>query len=286
MLNLAHNRIERLEGLKHLDQLVYLDMSSNKLSELDVEATLPTSITIIKLNDNPIETEDPAYRKKCVVGLQWLTEMDKIKVVAAERLVYLGLMPASRFNIKEKLEEFKREKKEAEAKERMEFELYVEMHDERGITSSQRITENLQKYAALDGEEKLQAQFGEMMHKMKGAQGLIHAGHKDRFALIEKQFDKVLTRYPGSAQRRRGRATDREIKEILEEKEGEDEDENSEEDEEDDEANFNQYSLALDSEVKRKLEKINRDAAEEAMVSEAKLSKSRGMPDEAANFTM
>jgi hypothetical protein len=100
MLNLSHNRIERLEGLKHLDQLVYLDMSSNKLSELDVEASLPGRINILKLNENPIETEDPDYRKKCVVGLQWLTEMDKVKVVAAERMVYLGLMPPSRFNIK------------------------------------------------------------------------------------------------------------------------------------------------------------------------------------------
>lgn len=124
---------------------------------------------------------------------------------------------------------------------------------------------------------------------MKGAQGRIHAGHKDRFALIENQFEKVLTRYPGSAQRRRGRNTDREIKEILEEGEGEDEDEGSEEDDEDGEASFNQYSLALDAEVKRKLERINRDAADEAMVSEAKLSKSRGLLDDekdATNFTM
>lgn len=69
---------------------------------------------------------------------------------------------------------------------------------------------------------------------------MIHAGHKDRFALIENQFEKVLTRYPGSAQRRRGRATDQEIKEILEEKEGEDEDEDGEEeDDEDEEASFN-----------------------------------------------
>ena len=169
MLNLSHNRIERLEGLKHLDQLVYLDMSSNKLSELDVEASLPGRINIIKLNDNPIETEDPDYRKKCVVGLQWLTEMDKIKVVAAERMVYLGLMPPSRFNVKQKLEEYKREKKEADAKQKMEFELYVEMMDERGVKSSKRIADNLEQYAALDGEEQLQKQFGDMMHKMKGA---------------------------------------------------------------------------------------------------------------------
>jgi len=66
-------------------------------------------------------------------------------------------------------------------------------------------------------------------------------------------------------------------------------DEGSEEDDEDGEASFNQYSLALDAEVKRKLERINRDAADEAMVSEAKLSKSRGLLDDekdATNFTM
>jgi len=34
----------------------------------------------------------------------------------------------------------------------MEFELYVEMMDERGVKSSKRIADNLEKYAALDGE--------------------------------------------------------------------------------------------------------------------------------------
>ncbi len=62
--------------------------------------------------------------------------MDKVKVVAAERMVYMGLMPASRFNVKEKLEEFKRAKQEEEARQKMEFELYVEMMDERGVQAS------------------------------------------------------------------------------------------------------------------------------------------------------
>ncbi len=44
-------------------------MSSNKLASLDVGATLPTGITMLKLNENPVEKEDPDYRKKCVVGL-------------------------------------------------------------------------------------------------------------------------------------------------------------------------------------------------------------------------
>ena len=96
-----------------------------------------------------------------------------------------------------------------------------------------------------------------MMHKMKGAQGLIHAGHKDRFALIENQFKKVLAKYPGSDSRGKRRRMDKEIKTIIEEEEeGEDEDEQDgdKDEEEDDEESFNQYSDALDAEVKRKLE--------------------------------
>ena len=30
---------------------------------------------------------------------------------------------------------------------------------------------------------------------------MLHESHKDRFSLIEQQFEKVLERYPGSVQR-------------------------------------------------------------------------------------
>lgn len=79
-----------------------------------------------------------------------------------------------------------------------------------------------------------------MLHKMKGAQGLIHAGHRDRFALIENQFQKVLTKYPGSDSRGKRRRMDREIKAIIEEEGiGEDEDkEDADQEEEDEEEGF------------------------------------------------
>jgi hypothetical protein len=44
---------------------------------------------ILRLNNNPVED----YRKPMVVYLDDLTELDKIKVVQAERLWYKGLLP-------------------------------------------------------------------------------------------------------------------------------------------------------------------------------------------------
>lgn len=77
---------------------------------------LPKNLNILRLSDNPVEKSDPNYRKQCVLALDWMTEMDRIKVVQAERMVYKGLLPASRFNVKQKLEEFKREKQEETAR--------------------------------------------------------------------------------------------------------------------------------------------------------------------------
>ena len=84
----------------------------------------------MRLNGNPAENEDHNYRKQCVLALDWMTEMDKIKVVQAERMVYKGFIPASKFNVSQKLEQFKREKQEEEARKKMDFELYIEMMDE------------------------------------------------------------------------------------------------------------------------------------------------------------
>ena len=49
----------------------------------------------------------------------------------------------------------------------MDFELYVEMMDEQGISSKDRIRKNLDDYAKLDGVEQLNKQFEEIMYKMK-----------------------------------------------------------------------------------------------------------------------
>ena len=46
------------------------------------------------MNENPVEKAEPKeYRKKSVLALKFLTELDKIKVIEAERLFYRGLLP-------------------------------------------------------------------------------------------------------------------------------------------------------------------------------------------------
>lgn len=53
---------------------------------------------------NPIEKGDPKYREKLVVALDDLCEVDKIKVIQAERLFYKGLLPKHlKFSVLEKL---------------------------------------------------------------------------------------------------------------------------------------------------------------------------------------
>ena len=95
MLNLSNNQITKIEGIDHLDQLAFLDLSHNLIDKFEPEKELPTNVLICRLNNNPIEKGDPDYRKKTVLACEFMTELDKIKVVAAERLVYQGLLPRS-----------------------------------------------------------------------------------------------------------------------------------------------------------------------------------------------
>lgn len=96
------------------------------------------------MTGNPIEKDDPKYREKTVVALDDLCELDKIKVIQAERLFYKGLLPKHlKFSIEEKLEQFKRERREEEAREKMEYDLYSEMMDEQGISQKTRISKEL-----------------------------------------------------------------------------------------------------------------------------------------------
>ena len=101
MLNLSNNRIKDIEGISHLNHLAFLDLSSN-LIELCDNICLPSSLIILRLSKNPILPE--TYRKPLVMYLNDLTELDKIKVVQAERLWYRGLLPkALTFNVQKNL---------------------------------------------------------------------------------------------------------------------------------------------------------------------------------------
>ena len=48
-----------------------------------------------------------------MVALDHLIELDKIKVIAAERMFYKGMLPKTvKFQVRDKLEQFKRERQE------------------------------------------------------------------------------------------------------------------------------------------------------------------------------
>jgi len=94
MLNLSNNRITEIDGISHLPELAFLDISSNLIESYTPEEDLPESLIILRMNENPVEKADPKeYRKKSVLALKFLTELDKIKVIEAERLFYRGLLP-------------------------------------------------------------------------------------------------------------------------------------------------------------------------------------------------
>ena len=108
-----------------------MDLSCNEILEFDPANQLPPNLGNLKMNQNPVEQEDAMYRQKVVLALEFLVELDKIKVVAAERMVYKGLLPHSNLQkVQANLEKFKRERQEKDAKEKMEMDLFIEMMEE------------------------------------------------------------------------------------------------------------------------------------------------------------
>lgn len=80
---------------------------------------------VLKLHGNPLCTADEssrfAYRKEYVLQCGDLEELDKLKVLPAERLKYQGHLP--RLNIYKQLEDLEIKTQQEEAAERLDIEL-------------------------------------------------------------------------------------------------------------------------------------------------------------------
>ena len=153
-LALHGNQIKRLEGLSHLKRLAFLDLSNNLIEELpEVRSCLPCeNMMILKLHGNPLESN--SYRKRIVLAMPKLEELDRTKVVQAERLFYRGLI---KIDIDKLLEEYRRERGESDAKDKMERDLYLEFMEDKGQESQQRMMNSLDEFAKLDEFESLKA---------------------------------------------------------------------------------------------------------------------------------
>jgi Leucine-rich repeat (LRR) protein len=53
-LALQKNKITKVEGIKHLPNLQFLDLSENMIEEIDIATELPASLIFLKLIKNPI----------------------------------------------------------------------------------------------------------------------------------------------------------------------------------------------------------------------------------------
>ena len=106
-LSLYYNNVKVVENLSHLNMLYFLDLSNNSIRSFDPKE-FPKSLLILKMQGNPCTTEMPDYRKSLVTALPLLEELDRIKVVAAERVAYMGMMPG--LDVEQMLVKFKKER--------------------------------------------------------------------------------------------------------------------------------------------------------------------------------
>lgn len=267
ILNLSHNKIKIVEGLDQLKELVFLDLSFNQISKINPKRELPKALTYLRMHDNPVASSDPEYRQKCVVALDMLLEMDRIKCVMEERMIYRGLLPGKGMaRVEQLLTKYRKERQEQEARERMEFDLYVEMMEDQGVSQRERIEKRLEQFGDISLENGLFSNFEHILNRMKGMQQAQIVAHKDRFKMIEEQFQNVLKKYPGAKNRKRKKKE--EIgNQIIEEAENEEDDE-EEQEEGDDE--FEEYSRQLDLKIEEEaLKRMEKRAAGGEVTNEA-----------------
>jgi hypothetical protein len=127
------------------------------------------------MNENPVEKADPKeYRKKSVLALKFLTELDKVKVIEAERLFYRGLLPPQlKFSVEKKIAQFKAERLEEEAKEKLEDDLYREMMEDKGVTVTERISNNLDVFEKDTEKSAIGHLVGGVIKRMKDKRQLL-----------------------------------------------------------------------------------------------------------------
>lgn len=107
---------------------------------------------ILKLQNNPISSKD--YRKRVVLHCTKLEELDRIKVIEAERLAYRGLI---KIDVDKLIEQYRLERQDADAKEKMERELYLDFMEHKGEEAQQRMMKSLDEFAKLEEFERLQS---------------------------------------------------------------------------------------------------------------------------------
>ena len=118
-LALQNNLLDNLgSSLTYLHDLEFLDLGQNRIETLSIEDSLPPSIMFLKLRGNPIAAQPLKYRQPFVEQLADLQELDKIRVMPAERLSYQGMLP--KLNLETLLKDLIDKRAKEEANQRLE----------------------------------------------------------------------------------------------------------------------------------------------------------------------
>lgn len=88
-LSLAHNEITKIQRLRTLKNLLYLDLSENLIHEFDVEE-FPQSIALLKMKENPV-MDNRESRTRLILGLAELEELDGERVTMVTRFEARGV---------------------------------------------------------------------------------------------------------------------------------------------------------------------------------------------------
>ena len=128
-----------------------------------------------------------------------LEELDRLKVVQAERLFYRGLI---KLDLDKLLEQYRRERGEADAKDKMERDLYLDFMEDKGQESQQRMMKSLDEFAKMDEFESLKAQFTDIMHEHKQQKDLLETKAGYQTKEIDTRVTEVMDRYSRQSTRR------------------------------------------------------------------------------------
>ena len=141
-----------MKHLNHLVQLQALDLGNNNIEEIADLNELPPNLLSLKLIGNPFEqraTESgqlSKYRKPFVLHLQLLEQLDKIEVMPAERMSYIGTINR-RINIDQMLREKVRNDEIRKQGFKLQQELRIEIKREQGKSDVEIVSESLDEFA-------------------------------------------------------------------------------------------------------------------------------------------
>ena len=171
-LSLSRNRLTEVKYLNHLECLQALDLGHNNIEEIADLNELPPNLLSLKLVGNPIEQRAvesgqlSKYRKPFVLHLQLLEQLDKIEIVPAERMSYLGTINR-RINIDQMLRDKVRNDEIRRQGFKLQNELRIEIKREQGKSNVEIVSESLDEFAKQNEMDSWLDNMADMMQRQE-----------------------------------------------------------------------------------------------------------------------